>query len=78
MARRPTICWFVVVRWERAPDTKLKNQWTRVPTCDLKPTMYSRCRKHHAAHAVKPVRCSRPIFTTALKRAMVAMEPLSK
>ena len=38
-ARRPTICWLVVVRWGRAPDMKLKNQLTSVPTCDLKPTM---------------------------------------
>ncbi len=30
-----------------APDRKLSNQFTSVPTCDLL-TMYSRCRKHQA------------------------------
>ena len=67
----------MVVRWGRAPDRKLKNQLTSVPTWDLKPTMYSRCRKHHATHATKPVSFLLPIFTTAWKREMVAMEPLS-
>ena len=33
--------------------------------------------EHQATHAVKPVNFVLPIFTTALKRAIVAIEPLS-
>ncbi len=71
------ICCCVTARSERPRPTKVIVHLSSVVTRFLKPTRYSRCTASHMTHATNPPILSGPTEATALKREMVAIDPLS-